>query len=140
VKSGSDLEERSQWENTVGFELPESEDDNMKQCRKLLVFGGALSLVCAWGSGIAREADQDVAPVTQTPVQTQSVGGEQEPAAERPRSASQDVADRQICRLEKPIGSNRKVRVCRSVAQIQSDRDEAVEDLRSYPDRRLGDP
>lgn len=37
--------------------------------------------------------------------------------------------DRQICRVEKQLGSNRAKRVCRSVAQMELDRERAREEL-----------
>jgi len=44
-------------------------------------------------------------------------------------STAAQPEDRQVCRVEKELGSNRAKRVCRSSAQMERDRERAREEL-----------
>ena len=58
-----------------------------------------------------------------------------DPSVEITQSGSQERPsadqERMICRSEKPIGSNRAVRVCRTRAQMEEERERSRETMRS---------
>lgn len=66
---------------------------------------------------------------------------EPERGTPRPAAAATEDEPRQICRMEKQIGSQRSTRVCRSPDQIQKDRENAADSMRSRgskPSRKSG--
>ncbi|TDK23131.1 hypothetical protein E2F46_12265 [Luteimonas aestuarii] len=83
-------------------------------------------LCMASGPAIAQEATPPVD--RQHDIADHAAQGEVSPAA----NAAVDVEEeRVVCRREKTIGSNRSVRVCRSVEDIRRQQDSAQDALRS---------
>ena len=78
-----------------------------------------LSTLLAIGCGFPYAAH---AQQNDSSVEVTRAGAQERPSAER---------ERMICRSEKPIGSKRAVRVCRTRAQIEEERERSRETMRS---------